>query len=165
MLTWGASALRAEEEDRRAQRHFVQQQRAGQQAHREAEGGGRGAGGGRTSGYACLVEAVPTRSRSCVRARRPARRGQAGAQKPPLHVHWRIAGDRTACSWFSIRIIHEASLRVESTYNTEVRSRRGQLSRKLGIRSFTQGYSVFALGAGVGKWGDRAIGIRSGGGY
>ena len=76
MLTWGASALRAEEEDRRAQRHFVQQQRAGQQAHREAEGGGRGAGGGRTSGYACLVEAVPTRSRGCVRARRPARKSR-----------------------------------------------------------------------------------------
>ena len=32
---------------------------------------------------------VPTRSRGCVRARRP-RRGQAGAQKPPLHVPWRV---------------------------------------------------------------------------
>ena len=32
---------------------------------------------------------VPTRSRGCVRARRP-RRGQTGAQKPPLHVPWRV---------------------------------------------------------------------------
>ena len=31
----------------------------------------------------------PTRSCGCVRARRP-RRGQAGAQKPPLHVPWRV---------------------------------------------------------------------------
>ena len=86
---------------------------------------------------------VPTRSRGCVRARRPARRGQAGAQKPPLHVHWRIAGDRTACSWFSIRIIHEASLRVESTYNTEVRSRRGQLSLSPPLPSSSRLYDVF----------------------
>ena len=31
----------------------------------------------------------PTRSCGCVRARRP-RRGQAGGQKPPLHVPWRV---------------------------------------------------------------------------
>ena len=86
MLTWGASALRAEEEDRRAQRHFVQQQRAGQQAHREAEGGGRGAGGGRTSGYACLVEGpnALTRLRASQKAAARAGRRAKAASTCPL---------------------------------------------------------------------------------
>ena len=45
----------------------------------------------RPAGYACLSCGwrAPTRSRGCVRARRP-RRGQGGAQKPSLHVPWRV---------------------------------------------------------------------------